>query len=325
VECVILGATSDLASRKLFPALQRLHKSGELPYEHIVAVSRRALEVLPGDLPMTACTYEQLGEKLQGGVARVWYVALPAHVMPEVLMAQAQHLKAGDRVLLEKPHGLDLASFEQLHTFLAGLSVEVFYIDHYRAKATAESIVTVRLANPLFRDSWGSSAIAEVQVTLAEENVVGDRADSYKMTGAIRDVFQNHALYLLGSVLMEEPATKDAMESALVEAVASLQVNDAVRATYDAETLGDTETYVALDLSSHTERWKNVPISVRVGKGLASNAVEVSLRMRAGHPDWTPTNSVQVLRFRVQPDAGMALPFVPGKVIHGGSGETVPM
>lgn len=112
-----------------------------------------------------ASGFANLQETLQGfetaasakTVGRLFYLALPPQVYPDVLSNIKQHcsdFSSGDgdcvpetwlRVVIEKPFGHDLASSEELSDTVAGLFAEqqIYRIDHFLGK----EVTQVRLAS----------------------------------------------------------------------------------------------------------------------------------------------------------------------------------
>ncbi len=82
---------------------------------------------------------------------------------------------------------------------------QVFRIDHYLGKETVQNLAALRFANSLFEPLWRHAAVDHVQITVAEDLGIGDRAEFYDRTGALRDMVQNHMLQLLCLVAMEPP------------------------------------------------------------------------------------------------------------------------
>ncbi|HEV7919008.1 MAG TPA: glucose-6-phosphate dehydrogenase, partial [Solirubrobacterales bacterium] len=114
---------------------------------------------------------------------------------------------AAVRVVIEKPFGHDLRSAQELNrTVLSVLDEsQVFRIDHYLGKETVQNILAFRFANAMFEPIWNSNYVDHVQITVAEDLGVANRASYYDQTGALRDLVQNHMLQLLALLCMEPP------------------------------------------------------------------------------------------------------------------------
>ena len=82
---------------------------------------------------------------------------------------------------------------------------QIYRIDHYLGKETAQNILFFRFANLIFEPVWDRRYVSSVQITVAESVGVGHRARYYDHAGVLRDMFQNHLLQLLALVAMEPP------------------------------------------------------------------------------------------------------------------------
>ncbi|MHB8868778.1 MAG: glucose-6-phosphate dehydrogenase, partial [Thermoleophilia bacterium] len=158
------------------------------------------LHFCPGDLADPAA-YGQLeealvrvdGERTHTG-NRLFYLAMPPSTYPEVITGLGRHGLAGrrgsgwTRIVVEKPFGRDLASAHALNQTLAEWFHEdqVFRIDHYLGKETVQNILVFRLANAIFEPLWNNRYVDHVQITVAEEIGIEQRASYYEEAGAIR-------------------------------------------------------------------------------------------------------------------------------------------
>ncbi len=232
------------------------------------------------------------------------------------------------RIIIEKPFGTDLVSAQTLNRAVHAVFDEsqVYRIDHYLGKETAQNILFLRFANVIFEPIWNRRYVNNVQVTVAETVDVGHRAGYYDQAGVLRDMFQNHLLQLLALVAMEPPASFNAdsvrnEKTKVFESIRPIKLQDSVRGQYtgycDLEEVApgsQTPTYAALKLYIDNWRWQGVPFYLRSGKALAAKTSEIIIEFqRPPHlmfhlPDdaqFTPN----ILSLCIQPDEGIHLRF----------------
>ena len=236
------------------------------------------------------------------------------------------------RVVIEKPIGSDLESARALNTAVSRVFDErqVFRIDHYLGKETVQNLMVFRFANAIFEPVWNRNYVDNIQITVAEEVDVGDRAGYYDRSGVVRDMVQNHLLQLLIMVAMEPPSAVDAesMRNQKVEVLRAIRrwnrgqaAQHAVRGQYsgylDERGVAPdsvTATYAALRLYVDNWRWQGVPFYLRTGKAMAEKVTEIIVQFR--HPPHMMFTAGQdgdlapnMLALCLQPDEGIHLKF----------------
>jgi glucose-6-phosphate 1-dehydrogenase len=214
------------------------------------------------------------------------------------------------RIVVEKPFGEDIETAQMLNGLLHKHFDEeqVYRIDHYLGKESVQNLLVFRFANTLIEPLWNRNFIDHVQITVAEDDGIGKRADYYDKAGALRDMLQNHLMQLLTVVAMEPPPSldADAVRDEKVKVLRSIRPISkrsvhahAFRAQYAAgfvdgkpvpgyaqeegvEENSVTETFVAAKFYIDNWRWRGVPFYLRTGKRMAKQTSMIAIRFK--HP-----------------------------------------
>lgn len=346
---VIVGISGDLSSRKLLPALAKIAEAGELPEKYkIIGVTRQPdlsvanllnkvknpavieknLELWKMDLgeirdyKKFAAHLEEIESEFLEPAQRLFYLAVPPQIsrpIIEMLGLSGLAKMPNTKLLIEKPFGVDLASAQELveHINLYFTADQVYRIDHYLAKETAQNIVVFRQDNSLFKRTWNKDFIERIEIIASEIIGIEGRAVFYEQTGALRDLVQSHLLQLAALTLMDIPADRQFAEipNRRLEALKQLHLplDEAVKINvkrgqyknYQAEikNIGSTvETFVSLTLESDNPRWTGVPIVLTTGKALDKKftGIKISYKKDESH-------EANQLVLRLQPDEGVEL------------------
>ncbi len=240
----IFGATGDLTTKKLIPALYRLYEEDQLPEPFkIMCVGRRSYETdafvqevrakVDGAYPDWEAFSQNIhyytmdfsdpeafagyGEEISGlnlpkHGDRIYYLATAPHYFPIIAKALIDHrlLVKGDmrsKIVFEKPFGEDLDSAKAYNRLLLESIEEsqVYRIDHYLGKEMLQNILTVRFANKIFESIWDHENIESVKILALESETVKQRGGYYDRSGALKDMVQNHLFQTLALIAMDSP------------------------------------------------------------------------------------------------------------------------
>lgn len=343
---VIFGGGGDLAMRKIYPALYHRFVEGQLGSAfNILAITRQqksvedfrieVMDFIRGSIKdidnhQTEITnfvskimlftikdhtiedYKEMTTFLNQfkGFQSIFYFSTPSStfgIIGQTLKASSL-INEQSKVVLEKPLGNSLESSNAINQEISQAFNEsqIYRIDHYLGKETVQNLMVLRFTNNLFEKAWNSENIDNVQITVAENLGVENRAGYYDNSGALLDMIQNHLLQLLCLVAMEPP---NRMEADLIRNE-KLKVLDALRPFTKSSVLADTvkgqyargtidgvevgsylegigkyssktETYVAIKAFVDNWRWKNVPFYLRTGKRLKKRYSEIIINFKS--------------------------------------------
>lgn len=341
-DMIIFGATGDLSMRKLLPCLYQAHAAGLLhPKARILGVSRSDLDTagflakVDADSKIhvkthftdelwnsfierieylmvdatTPAHFEKLSQMVKARTETdnviIYLSTAPKFFAPACANLAAVGLNASNvRVVLEKPLGTDLKSSQEINSDVAQYFKEeqIYRIDHYLGKESLQNILPLRFGNVFFEPVWNKDFVKSVQITVAEQLGVEERGEFYDITGALRDMVQNHIMQMLCFVAMEKPKSLNAddVRDEKLKVVAALKPmtsadvdKNVVRAQYTASgslngylqehnvpANSHTETYVAIRAEIDTPRWAGVPFYLRTGKRLAKRTAEIVINFK---------------------------------------------
>jgi glucose-6-phosphate 1-dehydrogenase len=358
---VIFGATGDLAKLKTFPALVELVERGVLDVP-VIGVAKsgwgldqfrdyataslklnnidpdspaavqllKQLRYVDGDLDDPA-TYQAMSDQMGQAKQALFYLEVPPSLFGRIAQGIAQAGRAaGNRVMVEKPFGNDLASAQQLNATIQTYFREdaIYRVDHWLGLESVDSLMFVRFANSVIEPLLNRAYVQHIQITMAEAFDVSDRGSFYDKTGAIRDVIQNHLLQVLATVLAEPPdgtgldswrASKAELLGALRPLTPAVTVKGQYQGYLDVKGVAPnskTETYAAIRLAADSWRWADVPILIRAGKCLPLTATEVTITFKRPPYDAfrLGENAEQnTMRFRINPQNRVTLALVGKK------------
>jgi glucose-6-phosphate 1-dehydrogenase len=280
---------------------------------------------------------DKILQQLENGPSnRLYYLATsPEFYIPIVnFLGRAEMAHEKDdrngwrRIVIEKPFGSDLTSARELNQVIHAVFDEsqIYRIDHYLGKETAQNVLFFRFANTIFEPVWNRRYVDNIQISVMESVDVGHRIGYYETAGVMRDMFQNHLLQLLALVAMEPPASFNANairneKAKVFESIRPIVLDDSVRGQYEGYNRlegvapdSQTPTYAALKLYIDNWRWMGVPFYLRSGKSLAVKSSEIIIEFqRPPHLMFAlPEKRVftpNILSLCIQPDEGIHLRF----------------
>jgi glucose-6-phosphate 1-dehydrogenase len=265
---LLVGATGDLARRKVVPALAELAELGRLhPDTRLVGLSRRPMadgelralhaaaaggpagRRLVGRMSAAAAdpadpgSWARLAERLGAmGVPNLLvFASTPPSAFPGLVAglhgAGLSHGGAGwRRIIVEKPFGRDGASAREIAAVIGAAFAprDVYRMDHYLGKEAVRGLGVLRAANPAIAALLHRRHVAAVHVRAAETIGIEGRGAFYEEAGAIRDMAANHLLSLAASLAAEPGDDAQAERLRVIAAVRPLRPGEVLRGQYAA-------------------------------------------------------------------------------------------
>ena len=241
---VLVGATGDLAKRKLLPGLFHLCSAGFIPGWRIIGVSLDEIDVdgfrkiareaiaqfdtrkeneddwaafaetarLCAALRRRRCAEGGRGEGGEGARRRE-----PSRALSERSAEGGD--AGGEAACRSRPRRALAASSWRSRSAPTSRArsrstpklhevfteEQIFRIDHFLGKEAAQNILAFRFANGLFEPIWNRNFIDHVQIDVPETLGLGMRAGFYEATGAFRDMVVTHLFQILAFMAMEPP------------------------------------------------------------------------------------------------------------------------
>ena len=301
----------------------------------------------------TVEAHKELAEYLRGidrkydcGGSCLFYLAYPPDIFGQTVanLAKAglgKPLREGGfmRLVVEKPFGSDLESARALNAVLLDNYEEsqVYRIDHYLGKETAQNLMVFRFANAIWDHLFDRKYVDRVEITTAEKvGMEGRRGPYYESVGAVRDMIQNHMLQLMALVAMDAPGCircDDIREqkARLLASVSVLTPQEVARWTVrgqyaaaddqpayrqESGVAADStvETYAAIRLFVENKRWSGVPFYLRTGKELAAKTSQIVVVFKREEGRMLEDMSCELrganrLCIRINPDEGIYVTF----------------
>ncbi len=284
----------------------------------------------------------ELDQTVQTGGNRVFYLAVAPEYFEVIVHGldvsglRQENPQGWQRLVIEKPFGKDLKTATQLNDALHKVFPEesIYRIDHYLGKDMIQNIMVLRFCNLIFESMWSNKYIDNVQISLAEKHGVGSRGGYYDVSGAMRDMIQNHAIQILSILAMEPPGSLsvDAIRTEKLKVIQAIEefsperLRENVvfgqygRGMIDGQPVPGyreeervpedsmTETFVALKLRINNFRWAGTPFYVRTGKRLGQHSAEIVIQFKSLPKILYFKDMIQdpnLLVIRIQPHVGV--------------------
>ncbi|WP_295118909.1 glucose-6-phosphate dehydrogenase [uncultured Leifsonia sp.] len=239
---VILGASGDLSSRLLLPAVGQLltnhperrfqlvgagaedwtdakwRQTVRASFKTVKANGPAVEQVLKSTAYLSAdvtkpAELQRIFDACEGTPAL--YFALPPAITARACDALSKlTLPAGLTLALEKPFGTDKRSATALNKRLATLVPEerIHRVDHFLGNSTVLNLIGLRFANSILEPVWNGDHIQRVDIVYDETLGLEGRARYYDNAGALMDMIQSHLLQVLAVFAMEPPSALDATD-----------------------------------------------------------------------------------------------------------------
>jgi glucose-6-phosphate 1-dehydrogenase len=342
---VIVGASGDLAKRKLLPALDALFSQGKICKSCVIVGTGRTpftdelfRERFGASSGFNSILYYHqhiTGLKSfllsKGNFSKViFFLSQPPAAYGKTARELVQEgFGSETSLIIEKPFGYDFKSARELDSELLECFKEsqIYRIDHYLAKEAVQNIMVFRFANSAFFPVWNSNYIESIQINALESLGIVERGAYFDNSGIIRDMVQNHLVQLLCLLTMEAPVSLDPedIRRRKIDMLKSMRVEECYRYQYDGyrnerdvKETSDTETFAELKLTINNFRWSGTPVYLRSGKSAHRRGTEIGVKFRPLPKilfNKAGTLKQNQIIFKIQPAEGIILDIsskVPG-------------
>lgn len=278
-------------------------------------------------------TYQTLGNQ-------IFYISLSPVLFPTITRNLKQEGLLSDtgfnRLIIEKPFGNSYETAVTLQYQLTNSFNEdqIYRIDHYLGKEIVHSLRYLRFNNFVLKNLWDNQGIDNIQIILDEEVGVENRGSYYDLSGATRDMIQNHVLQILALAAMNEPDAENsqALRDSKIEVLKNLvfyqnveelnenvvrgqygESEDKLFPGYRQETSVNsdsfTETFFAAKVLIDLPKWQGIPFFIRSGKRMKRKVSVINIVFKNEEPNLEPNR----LRIEIGPNLSYQL-FINSKI-----------
>ncbi len=268
---IITGATGDLATTKLYPALAETFAYNKyLPDTQFLGAGRKdlsqeeyqqlvhsSLSHFEGkkdfiqDLQYVQIDFDNIETinnffvkyNIKAGDEVILYMAIPPQAFDSVVDTLSEVKRNYPnliyKLVFEKPFGSDLQSAQHLNQKVSQCfrEEEIYRVDHYLGKETIQNILALRFGNSMFEPLLNNHYVESIKIDVWEERGIDKRADYFDKTGIIKDILQNHILQTLALITMEAPVAMEAEyirdeKHKLIKSLRPIQNQDVILGQY---------------------------------------------------------------------------------------------
>ncbi|GAU17752.1 hypothetical protein TSUD_171400, partial [Trifolium subterraneum] len=276
VSITVVGASGDLAKKKIFPALFALYYEGCLP-EHFTICGYARSKMTDAELRnmvsktltcridkrencsekmdqfLKRCFYhsgqydspenfaaldKKLKEHEDGRTSnRLFYLSIPPNIFIDAVKCASLSASSGNGGWTRV---IVEKPFGRDSESSAALTRS---IDHYLGKELVENLSVLRFSNLIFEPLWSRQYIRNVQLIFSEDFGTEGRGGYFDNYGIIRDIMQNHLLQILALFAMETPVSLDAEDIRnekvkVLRSMRPIKLEDVVLGQYKNHTRG---------------------------------------------------------------------------------------
>lgn len=229
---------------------------------------------------------------------RIFYLSVPQEALLDVatsLAENAQTKKGWNRVIIEKPFGVDPVSSHQLTQSLLSRFQEdqLYRIDHLLGRNIIENLTVLRFSNLVFQPLWNRTYIRNIQIIVSEDLAVQMQGRYSEEYGIIGDIIQSHIFQTIALLAMEPPISLDGEDirnekAKVLRSIRKLEPSDVILGQYKASSEDKVHTYLdtltptffAAALFIDNARWDGVPFLIKAGMGMIKHRVEIRIQFR---------------------------------------------
>lgn len=305
---VLFGATGDLATKKILPAIADLQTSTGL---RLIATGRKSLSKQDFLYSQSNLLVENLTEYVKidfeqsSGFDPLWkaisnspskldqlvfcFALAPDAqlVANKYLLQKAELLNQIARtvkIVIEKPFAEDTQSFSQINDQLSSTwgAEYVFYNDHYLHKQSGIGLSMIRSKDKELDSILENPAeIKSIKFQAFETVTLEQRSGLFENRGMLVDWFHSHALQTLATLCcgLEDKAKRANFISSLTPNTNSIILGQYVGYKQLPGVAADshTETFMAIKLKSNSALWLQVDFEILLGKAMDQKQVCVQI------------------------------------------------